>query len=186
MLAEELLVLDGDTALWGEVRPLLDIALRLEQQNDHYVWHGWTKQQISRFLKDLPSRCSLIVGVWENVSEGGDDETQELEQLRLGFVCEVIEGEVHSVRTFESLTAADLKPISQLEPGYEDALEIMRAAKQQVAPVAWALFTEKATWDEWLFACGENGAEIDKGEVLTSLARRGRCVLMGSQAGHQH
>ena len=50
--------------------------------------------------------------------------------------------EVRSIRTFEALIAAGLKPIKQLEPSYEEALEIMRAARVQIAPVAWALFTQ--------------------------------------------
>lgn len=186
MLAEELVVLDGDGLLWREVRPLLDAALRLEQNDDAYTWHGWSKQQINTFLKNLPSHCSLIVGVWETVAEGEGDDAEELERLRLGFVCEVVEGEVCSVSTFESFLRAGLKPIQQLEPGAEDALEVMRLTRLEVAPVAWALFTEKAMWDEWLFASGDDGAVIDKGELLASFARMGRCVLMGDQAGHHH
>ena len=49
---------------------------------------------------------------------------------------------VRSVPLNEALIAAGLKPIKQLEPGYEDALEIMRMARVQIAPVAWALFTQ--------------------------------------------
>jgi hypothetical protein len=98
----------------------------------------------------------------------------------------VVEGDICSIRTFEELTAAGLKPVQQVEPGIDDALEIMRIVRLQVAPVAWALFTERETWNEWLFAGGDDGGVIDKGELLASLARQGRCVLMGSQAGHHH
>ena len=69
----------------------------------------------------------------------------------------------------------------ELEPGVDDALEIMRAARRLVAPVAWALFMEKSAWDEWLFAGGDDGAVIDKGELLATFARQGRCVLLGGQ-----
>jgi hypothetical protein len=110
----------------------------------------------------------------------------EGEQLVLGVACEVVEGEVCSIRTFEALREAGLKPTEQLEPGIDDALEIMRVVKMQVAPVAWGLFTDKATWDEWLFASGEDGGSIDKGELLASFARRGRCVLLGSRTAHHH
>lgn len=41
---EELVVLDAESTLWKAVRPLLDVALRLEQDGA-YVWHGWNKQQ---------------------------------------------------------------------------------------------------------------------------------------------
>jgi hypothetical protein len=50
-----------------------------------------------------------------------------------------------------------------------------------VAPVAWALFMEKSAWDEWLFAGGDDSAVIDKGELLATFARQGRCVLLGGQ-----
>jgi len=181
VLAEELIVLDADSSLWRTARPWLDVALRLEQNDAGYSWHGWNKQQMSDFLKSRPPECSLAIGVWETMGD-----TLEQEVLWLGVVCEVVEGEVCSIRTFEALTAAGLKSPRQLEPGIEDALEIMRVARAQVPPVAWALFTEKATWDEWLFASDDDGGVIDKGELLAALARRGRCVLLGSQAAQHH
>ena len=49
----------------------------------------------------------------------------------------------------------------------------MRVVRLQVAPVEWALFIDKVTWDEWLFADGADGSVIDKGELLISFARRG-------------
>jgi len=184
VLADELVVLDADSHLWRAARPLLDAALRLDQHNDTYSWHGWDKQQMSRFLNNLPSLCSLVVGVWETIpAEVG---TIEREELALGIVCEVVEGEIRSICTFEALASAGLKPIKQLEPGFDDAIEIMRAARKLVAPVAWALFIEKMAWDEWLFAGGDNGTVVDKGELLASFARRGCCVLMGSQTTHHH
>ena len=192
VLAEELLVLDGDSALWQPVRPLLDAALRLEQNDDTYSWHGWNKRQVNNFLQNLPPRCSLIVGVWESENDVGEGAAFEREPLVLGVVCEVVEGEVHSIRTFEALATAGLKPTDQLEPGIEDALEIMRQAKIQVAPVAWALFTDRTTWNEWLLADdadggdGEDGGVIGKGALLSSFSSKGRCVLMGSQAAHHH
>ncbi len=180
MLAEELTVVDGDSSLWQAVRPLLDVALRLEQHDDAYSWHGWSKRQINTFLANLPSQCSLIVGVWE--TEEGT--AGEREYLVLGCVCEVVEGEVCSVRTFEALTTAGLKAVKHLEPGFEDAFEIMRVARAQVAPVAWGLFTDRTTWDEWLFASNGDEGVIDKGELLASFARKGRCVLLSSKGEH--
>src|SRR5947209_4484449 len=126
MLAEELLVVDGDAPLFRPVRPLIDIALRLDQHDDMYSWHGWNKSQIERFLRSLPPLCSLVVGVWETMAE--DSETAEHEKLALGCVCEVRDGEVRTIRTFESLSGTGLKAVDQLEPGIDDALEIMRAA----------------------------------------------------------
>ncbi|HVB73041.1 MAG TPA: hypothetical protein VNE38_05745 [Ktedonobacteraceae bacterium] len=184
MLAEELVVVDGDAPLFRRVRPLLDVALRLDSHDTAYRWHGWDKQQINAFLASLPPACCLVVGVWETESDGG--ETAARERLTLGCVCEVRDGQVHTLRTFESLAGAGLKSVGQLEPGIEDALEIMRAARTILSPVAWALFMEKAAWDEWLFASCEDEAVIDKGELLASLARQGRCVLMGSQTRHPH
>jgi hypothetical protein len=187
VFAEELLALDADSSLWLPVRPLLDAALRLSQSDESYSWHGWSKRQINDFLRKLPSHCSLVAAIWE--SEAGEETGSMLEpeQLLLGVVCEVVEGEIASLRTFEALTAAGLKPVQQLEPGIEDALEIMRQAKAQVAPVAWALFTDRITWNEWLLAAGdEEGGVIDKGSLLTSFAAKGRCVLMGSQAARHH
>jgi hypothetical protein len=184
VLTEELLIMDGDSPLFRPVRPLVDIALRLDQHDDTYSWYGWNRSQIERFLGLLPQICSLVVGVWENITEDGV--AAEHEKLALGCVCEVRGGEVRTIRTFESLTGAGLKAVDQLEPGIDDALEIMRAARA-IAPVAYALFIEKVAWDEWLFACGDDGGVIDKSEALASIAREGRCVLMGSQvAGHHH
>lgn len=192
MLAEELVVIDGDAPLWVAARPFLDAALRLEQNDDGYAWHGWNKQQIDVFLLALPPHCSLVVGVWEILADV--DTTAEQERLSMGVVCELVDGEVHTIRTFDALTSSGLKPTKEVEPGFEDALEIMRAARTQVAPVAWALFTDKITWHEWVFAVSENDDEgngvsdnvMDKGELLAAFARQGRCVLMGSQTAHHH
>jgi len=186
VLAEELLVFDAASPLWNATRPLLDVALRLEQYDESYTWHGWNKQQISTFLKSLPPRCSLVVGVWKTASAGNDEEQHEYESLVLGVVCEVVDGEVCSIRSFEALAEYGLKAVEDLEPGVDDALEIMRVVRAQVAPVAWALFTDKAAWDEWLFAGDDKGSVVNKGDILASLARQGRCVIMGSQTGHHH
>ena len=153
--------------MWQAVRPILDAALRLDRNDDVYSWHGWSKQQISAFLRSLPLRCSLVVGVWEAEDAGRADGAFEHELLVLGVVCEVVAGEVCSIRTFETLAADGLKPAHQLEPGIEDALEIIRHAKKQVAPVAWALFTDRTTWNEWLLAergigTGDDGDDSDE------------------------
>lgn len=179
LLAEELIVFDSDSPLWLSTRSLLDIALRFDQHGETYSWNGWNKQQIRDFLNSLPSRSSLVVGVWETIPE--KDGNLEYESLVIGFICEIIESEVCSVRTFDALTIAGLKPSKQLEPGVDDAREIIRLTEQLVAPVAWALFMEKSTWDEWLFTAGDNGVLINKGELLATFARQGRCVLMGRQ-----
>jgi hypothetical protein len=180
MISEELVVLDGNSALWKAARPLLVAALRLDRRDDGYSWHGWNKEQIGVFLKQLPSRCSLVLGVWEIVP--GTSGIEECENLIIGLVCEVVDGSISSVRTFESLV---LKSVERLEPGIQDALEVMRQARMQVAPVAWALFIDKVTWETWLFAEGVDGAIIDKGELLASFVRQGRCVLLGS-SGESH
>ncbi len=182
VLAEELVVLDADSPLWNALQPLLNAVLRLEQHDESYSWHGWKKAAIAAFLHDLPAHCSLLAGVWE-VEESfaaNEQEGRERETLIVGCVCEVFNGEVRSVRTFDALT--DLPPIEQLEPGIPHALELMRVARAQVAPVACALFTDKKTWDEWLFT--ETNEGIDKGDLLASLAQQGRCVLLGNQTAH--
>ncbi len=174
MLAEELHVIDADAPSWPGIRPLLHAAMLLEQ-NESLVWHGWNRAQISTFLTSLPAHCTILAGVWE-VS---DDEVQQ-EQLVLSCVCEITNGDVQSIRTFESLRGEALPVLQELEPGFEHALEIMRVVRQTVAPVAWAIFTDKTTWDEWVYSGDEN--VIHKGEMLAALAAQGRCVLMGSQA----
>jgi hypothetical protein len=182
MLSEELLIIDGDSPLFRSLRPIVDSALRLDHNDNTYTWRGWNKAQIERFLQSLPTVCSLVAGVWETVP--GEGETPEHEILVLGCVCEVRAGEVQTIRTFEALAQVGLKTVDQLEPGIDDALEIMRAART-IAPVAYAMFIEKPAWDEWIFANGEDGGVVDKGEALATIAREGRCVLMGSQvAGH--
>ena len=180
MFAEELLILNGNDTLWQTARPLLDVALRLERQDDIYTWHGWHRASIQAFLAALPSPCSLVVGVWDTLPATGTQPAQD--KLVLGVVCDVAQGSVRALSTFESLVADGLKPVDELEISMEDALEIMHYARKQVAPVAWALFIEKSAWDEWLFASAEDGGALDKGELLGEFARRGRCVLMGSQA----
>ena len=182
MLAEELLILNGEGDLWQAARPLLDVALRLEQNDETYTWHGWRKRRMDTFLAELPSPCSLVVGVWDTLPATGARPAQD--KLVLGAVCAVEKGLVRSICTFEHLVTAGLKPVDELEIGIEDALEIMHYARRQVAPVAWALFIEKTAWDEWLFT------STDKGALLDEFARRGRCVLMGSPATsyehHEH
>lgn len=180
MLAEELLVLNDETPLWQQARFLVNAALRLEQNDASYIWHGWQKAQIGAFLHTLPDPCSLVVGVWGRIPATASCPSQE--KLVLGVVCEVVEGVIRSICGFERLVAAGLKPVDTLEIGLEDALEIMHYARKQVAPVAWALFTEQATWNTWLFTADEDGGALDKGELLRTLARKGDCVLMGSQA----
>ncbi len=184
MLAEELVVLNADSPLWNAVQPLLNAALKLEQQNESYCWHGWKKADVTTFLQSLPAHCTLLTAVWEVGESQARDEPneQERETLILGCVCEVLDGEVHSVRTFDALP--DLPSLEQLEPGIPHALELMRVIRAQIAPVAWALFTDKKAWDEWLYTESDGGVAVDKGDLLASLAQQGRCVLMGSQAHH--
>lgn len=189
MLTEELVVLDGESALWETARPLLEAALRLEHSDETCSWHGWRKAAIEAFLKSLPAHCTLLAGVWdvEQVEEEaaiGGKQIQERETLVLGIVCEVLDGTVCSIRTFDQLVDASLPPIDQLEPGYEHALALMRAAKIHIAPVALAIFTDKATWDEWILTGDEYG--VDKAELFALLAHQGRCVVMGSQTAHHH
>jgi hypothetical protein len=186
VLAEELAVLDADAPLWDSARSLLEIAFRLEQNDETYAWHGWHKQQIATFLQSLPAHCTLLVGVWETLLDEDEPASQGREALVLGFVCEVVRGDICSLRTFEALHDATLPPIQELEPGFEHARELMRVVRAQVAPAAWALFTDKATWDEWLFADRDESELTDKGELLAELARQGRCVLMGTQTIQHH
>lgn len=183
MLAEELLILDAISELWPAVRPLLNVALRLEHSDD-YVWHGWNKRQIHQFLQRLPVHCTLVVGVWETNS--AEQVVLGQESLVVGCVFEVIDGEVCTIRTFEALTEAGLPSVKELEPGFEHAREIMRVVQTQIAPVAWALFTDKTTWNEWVFGDDDKRDVVDKGELLASFARQGRCVLLGSQTAHHH
>ena len=183
MLAEELLVLDGEDALWQAARPLLDAALSLEYADETATWHGWQKRQVNAFLASLPSPCSLVVGAWDTLPATETDPEQD--RLVLGIVCAVEQGEIRSLCTFTSLVQAGLKPVDELEIGMEDALDIMHYARRRVAPVAWALFIEKAAWDEWIFATADDEGVLDKGEVIARFALQGRCVLMGSRAAHQ-
>ena len=135
MLAEELSVLDADAPLWNAARSLLDIAFRLEQNAETYSWHGWNKQQIDHFLQHLPAHCTLLVGVWETITdeEASEAVIPDREALVLGFVGEVVRGEVCSLRTFEALNDASLPSVQALEPGFEHARELMRSVKAQIA-----------------------------------------------------
>ncbi len=188
MLAEELTVLDVDSPLWSTARPLLDAALLLEQNDETYSWHGWDKQQINQFLAGLPSQCTLVVGVWDifQEEEGSTGERMERELLTTGIVCEVLDGAIQSIRTFNALLNAGLKSVEQLEPGIEDATEILRVVQTAIAPASWALFTDRATWNEWIFTDDDEQHGINKGELLATFAREGRCVLLGKQAAHHH
>src|SRR5690348_14001766 len=145
MLAGELIIIDPEASLWNTIHPLLDSALRLDREKESYVWHGWRKELIEAFLRHLPAHCALLIAVWdaEGIAEEASD-GQEHEILALGCVCEVHDGEICSLRTFEALANTDpnLPAIAELEPGYQHAIELMRATRMQVAPVAWALFTD--------------------------------------------
>jgi hypothetical protein len=188
VLAEDFVVVDANSPSWGAVRPYVEAALRLEQSRGSLFWHGWDKQHIDAFLQRLPSPCALMVAVWENTDEveGNTNQQSAREILMFGCVCEVVAGEVRSMRTFESLHDDNLPPLEALEPGYQHAFELMRVVRGLVAPVAWALFTDKQTWNEWIFAEGNARIALDKGELLTELAQQGRCVLMGTQTTHHH
>nr|BBH95867.1 hypothetical protein KTA_40660 [Thermogemmatispora argillosa] len=192
MLAQEVAVFDGDSPLWERARALLNAALLLEEHDESYVWHGWTRSQIEAFLQGLPSPCSLVVAVWQAaMPEQAATQTREAtaERLLLGLVCEVVGGEIRSIRTFDSLRTAGLKAVDELEPGYEDGLAILRAAHTLVAPVAWALFTDWQTWNEWLLGSAEEQSSeraVDKGALLTALVQAGRCVLLGTQTAHRY
>jgi len=177
VLAEELHVVQADSPSWQAVRPFLSIALLLERE-DTAVWHGWNKAQISVFLKQLPQHCTILAGVWS-----ADDNEQQQEHIALSCVCEVGNGEVQTIRTFEALPGENLPAYEDLEPGFEHALEIMRVVRLTIAPVAWALFTDQITWNEWMYTGDEH--VVDKGKLLASFIQQGRCVLMGSQT-QQH
>jgi len=198
MLSEDFVIVDVNSPSWSALRPYVEAALRLDQREGPSVWHGWDKEQIEAFLQGLPSPCSLLVAVWEmeETIEGderllGEQSTREM--LFLGCVCEVVAGEVRSIRTFEALQDKDLPPLEELEPGYQHAFELMRVVRKLVAPVAWGLFTDRQTWNEWVFqakskdpSSDNDGIAVDKGELLTALAQQGKCVLMGSQTNHHH
>ena len=184
MLAEEFTVLDADSPLWSTACPLLDAALLIEQSDEGFAWHGWDRHQIRLFLASLPPTCTLVVGVWDSLQE--EEDSSERELLTMGVVCEVLDGIVHSVRTFDALLDAGLKSVEQLEPSIEDATEILRVVRTEVAPAAWALFTDRATWNAWLFTDDDEGQVMDKGEQLAAFARQGCCVLMGQQTVHRH
>jgi hypothetical protein len=184
LLAEELSIIDVDSPLWSTARPLLAVALQLEQNEDTYVWHGWNKMQIEAFLRGLPLHCTLVVGVWETTE--GENGSEDYEKLVMGIVCEVLDGQIQSLRTFAALSAASLPLLEELEPGFEHAREIIRAAKVEIAPVAWAMFTDKTTWDEWLLVTADDGGVVDKGQLLAAFGRQGRCVFMGSETTHHH
>jgi len=195
VLTEDFVIVDVNSPSWSAVQPYVEAAFRLEQNEGSSVWHGWDKRQIDTFLQQLPSPCSLLVAVWESEEAVEDDGKGQgtQEALILGCVCEVVGGEVRSIRTFESLQGDDLPPLAELEPGFEHAFELMRVVRRLVAPVAWGLFTDKQTWNEWIFQEGgkslssdNDGITIDKGELLAELAQQGRCVLMGSQTTHHH
>lgn len=188
MLTEDFVIVDVHSPSWGAVRPYVEAALQLEQDEGSAVWHGWHKPQVDAFLRGLPSPCSLLVAVWETedaVEYAGKGQDPR-EVLVLGCVCEVVAGEVRSVRTFESLQGDDLPPLEELEPGFEHAFELLHVVRRLVAPVAWGLFTDRQTWHELVFSAGNDGIVVDKGELLTELAQQGRCVLMGSQTTHHH
>jgi hypothetical protein len=184
VIAETLQVIDAGSPLGLALRPLIDAALRLENNDDSYSWHGWDKQMIETFLQSLPASCCLVVGVWESLPPAEGEVFGE-ERLVLGGACQVLEGEIQAIYSFDALAEAGLKPVAQLEPGLSDALDIIRAAKKLIAPVAWALFTDSDTWNVWVYGSSDE-LQLNKAEALAALARQGRCVLLGSQAGHPH
>lgn len=187
MLTEELSIIDPVSPLWNTVRPLLDAALKLEQGPSDMVWHGWHKPQIDAFLRELPDPCTLLVAVWDTSenNEATVDDTAP-ETVAVGIIFEIRAGVIHSLRTIETLVAHGLPPLASLEPGYQHAFDMIRITRTQIAPVAWALFTDWTTWNEWLYAENEQGEPLNKGVLLAEMAHQGRCVLMGSRAGHHH
>jgi hypothetical protein len=178
VLAEELVVFNGEGPLWQTARPLLDAALRLENLDDSAVWHGWRKREINVFLQSLPSPSSLIAGIWETLPATENRPAQD--KLVLGVVCKVEQGEIRSFGTWETLVSAGLKSLDTLEIDMNDILEVMHYARRQFAPVAWALFGDRSAWNRW-FLSDDEDALLKKADLLRQLVARGRIVLMGSQ-----
>ena len=107
MLAEELIILHNEHALWQAARPLLEIALRLEQGAEDAIWHGWQKKQMNTFLATLPSPCSLVVGVWDTFPATSTQSAQDC--LVLGIVCEVMSNRCRSSKR-STLTSTSISP----------------------------------------------------------------------------
>src|SRR5579884_1418287 len=102
VLAEELLIVDGDARLWQAARPLLDVALRMEQGDESFVWHGWNRQQIERFLAQLPSPSSRVEGVGESIAAEEEEQRPGRARLIVGRVGEVVEGGGRTIRACEA------------------------------------------------------------------------------------
>ena len=109
-----------------------------------------------------------------------------MNRLVLGFVGEVVRGEVCSLCTFEALNDASLPSVQALEPGFEHARELMRSVKTQIACGVSCFLQIRRPGTERLFASGDDGGFIDKGELLAELACQGRCVLTGTQLIQHH
>jgi hypothetical protein len=69
LLAEAFKVIDSDSPLWLSSSFLLEIVKHFEEQDETSSWNGWNKLQIRNFLQSLPTRSSIVVGVWETIFE---------------------------------------------------------------------------------------------------------------------
>ena len=96
-------------------------------------WNYWTMSQLEQFVSRLPKSATLALGVFEG------------EQLNIGLVLEVKQGNIVRVTTFE---APALQPIDpQLSP---DFLDQLWAQLDHIAPPAAVLLYTQAAFDEWI------------------------------------
>ena len=98
-------------------------------------WNYWTMSQPEQFVSRLPKSATLALGVFEG------------EQLNIGLVLEVKQGNIVRVTTFE---APALQPIDpQLSA---DFLDQLWAQLDHIAPPAAVLLCEQAVFEEWIAA----------------------------------
>jgi hypothetical protein len=116
-------------------------------------WHGWTYDDIHRFITGFSSPSALALGVYE-------DDT-----LAIGLILICDQGKIRKVTTFEALKwdASNPGPTQQTLTALCDALDM------QFAPSAAVLLCTKTALTEWLEAS-------DKSAYLASARADGAAI----------
>ena len=120
-------------------------------------WHGWTYNDLHRFIKTLPSPSSLALGVYAN------------DALSMGLILVCEQGLIRCVTTFEGLHWH----VSQAGPTQYTLIALCEALEAEFAPPAAVLLCTDTAFAGWL-AASDKQAYLDaargQGEAIWQIA----------------
>ncbi len=116
-------------------------------------WHGWTYNDVRRFINALPSPSSLALGVYTN------------DALSMGLILVCDQGLIRRVTTFEGLQWN----VSHLGPTQQTLTTLCEALEARFAPPAAVLLCTDTAFAGWL-------AATDKQAYLEEAQSQGEAI----------